>query len=184
MLRHISGSLAMTACATLIATNANAVNFTLTPLDSVQKKPGQNIAFRLDLDPQGSTLLMTGISAPTPFNSGNGTYDSNELSFGQIIPLNFSQFVITPTSIALLLFGVINPIRDGESDFTGVGVNYVNIKNPKEFRFQFVSSPRFDVQPVQAVQGNVPEPLTMFGAAAALGYGVILKRKSSKKTVS
>ena len=30
---------------------------------------------------------------------------------------------------------------------------------------------------------SVPEPLTMLGAAAALGYGVILKRKSSKKTV-
>lgn len=31
---------------------------------------------------------------------------------------------------------------------------------------------------------SVPEPLTMLGAATALGYGVILKRKSSKKTVS
>jgi hypothetical protein len=30
----------------------------------------------------------------------------------------------------------------------------------------------------------VPEPLTILGAAAALGYGVILKRKSSKKTGS
>jgi hypothetical protein len=182
MLRHISVSLAMTACATLIATKANAVNFTLTPLEGVQKNPGQNIAFRLDLDPQGSTVLITGIDAPTPFNSGNGTYDSNELSFGQIIPLSdFSQFVTTPRSIALLLFGVINPIRDGESDFTGVEVNYLNINNPKGYPFQFVSSPTFDVQPVQR---NVPEPLTMFGAAAALGYGVILKRKSSKKTVS
>jgi hypothetical protein len=30
----------------------------------------------------------------------------------------------------------------------------------------------------------VPEPLTIFGAATALGYGAILKRKSSKKKVS
>jgi hypothetical protein len=30
----------------------------------------------------------------------------------------------------------------------------------------------------------VPEPLTMFGAAAALGYGAILKRKYSKNTKS
>jgi hypothetical protein len=30
----------------------------------------------------------------------------------------------------------------------------------------------------------VPEPLTMLGAAAALGYGAILKRKYSKKTES
>jgi hypothetical protein len=31
---------------------------------------------------------------------------------------------------------------------------------------------------------NVPEPLTMFGAAAALGYGAILKRKYSKNIES
>jgi hypothetical protein len=31
---------------------------------------------------------------------------------------------------------------------------------------------------------SVPEPLTILGAATALGYGAILKRKSSKKTVS
>jgi hypothetical protein len=30
----------------------------------------------------------------------------------------------------------------------------------------------------------VPEPLTMFGAVAALGYGAILKRKYSKKIES
>jgi hypothetical protein len=31
---------------------------------------------------------------------------------------------------------------------------------------------------------TVPEPLTMFGTATALGCGVLFKRKSSKKTVS
>jgi hypothetical protein len=31
---------------------------------------------------------------------------------------------------------------------------------------------------------SVPEPLTILGAATAIGYGAILKRKSSKKTVS
>ena len=34
---------------------------------------------------------------------------------------------------------------------------------------------------VESGTESVPEPLTMLGAAAALGYGVILKRKSSKK---
>jgi hypothetical protein len=31
---------------------------------------------------------------------------------------------------------------------------------------------------------SVPEPLTMLGAAAALGYGALLKRESSKKKKS
>jgi hypothetical protein len=35
-----------------------------------------------------------------------------------------------------------------------------------------------------AVSEPVPEPLTIFGAATALGYGAILKRKYSKKTES
>jgi hypothetical protein len=35
-----------------------------------------------------------------------------------------------------------------------------------------------------SVTTDVPEPLTMFGAAAAVGYGAILKRKYSKKIES
>jgi len=36
----------------------------------------------------------------------------------------------------------------------------------------------------EPVPEPVPEPLTMFGAAAALGYGALLKRKYSKNTES
>jgi len=182
MLRHIiSVSLAMTACATLIATKTNAVNFTLTPLDGVQRNPGDKIEFRLDVNPQGSILRFLGFYEPIPFNSGNGTYDSNELSFRQISPLiDFSQLVGERRFLAVFRFEVINPIRDGESDLAGVQLGYVNLTNPTEGGFRFVTIPTFDVQPVR----QVPEPLTIFGAAAALGYGAILKRQSSKKTIS
>jgi hypothetical protein len=43
------------------------------------------------------------------------------------------------------------------------------------------TEPLFDVVPKTE---PVPEPLTMFGAAAALGYGAILKQKYCKKTES
>ena len=70
MLRHIiSVSLAMTACATLIATKANAINFTLTPLDNLQRNPGEDISFILGLDPQnGGGVTILQIFQPTTFN--------------------------------------------------------------------------------------------------------------------
>jgi hypothetical protein len=44
MLRHIiSASLAMTACATLIATKANAVSLTLVPVGILKRNPGDSI---------------------------------------------------------------------------------------------------------------------------------------------
>ncbi len=42
----------------------------------------------------------------------------------------------------------------------------------------------FDYFKLSVTTEPVPEPLTMFGAAAALGYGAILKRKYSKKIES
>jgi hypothetical protein len=53
MLRHIiSVSLAMTACATLIPTKANAATLTLTPVGSLQRNPGDSIEFILTLNPE------------------------------------------------------------------------------------------------------------------------------------
>jgi len=185
MLRHIiSVSLAMTACATLIATKANAINFTLTSFNGLQRDPGGAILFRLALDPESTGLggvEIQRVYEPSGFTSGNGTYDSNELSFIQIIPfIDFSEPVTSPSAIAGLFFRVINSRADGQSDLRSVRVDYRANNVDSSI---LVENATLDVQPTQLVQ-PVPEPLTMFGAAAALGYGAILKRKFSKKTVS
>jgi len=184
MLRHIiSVSLAMTACASLIPTKANAISFTLTPLDSLQRNPGERISFVLRLDPQNDAGLggveIREVYRPNVFDPGRA-YDANELSFIEVLPLfNFSQRRVTiPTNIALLIFNVTNPIRDGQSDVSATRVRYQIGNTISENVTTYGSSNSgLDVQPV-------PEPLTIFGAAAALGYGAILKRKSSKKIES
>ena len=177
MLRHIiSVSLAMTACVTLIATKANAISFTLTPLDNLQKNPGEDISFILSLDPQNDGgITIQQIYQPTTFNPLYGIYDSNELSFLEIIPIvNFSQPVTVPRDIAAFKFKVDNPVKDGESDLRSVRVRYQTSSVETSI---VVGNATLDVEPV-------PEPLTMFGAAAALGYGALLKRKYSKKIES
>jgi hypothetical protein len=174
MLRHIiSVSLAMTACATLIPTKANAFSFTLTPVGSLQRNPGDSIEFLLKvnpIDPRTGSLdeiTIRGIS--------NFYHDFNELSLPQIVI--FNQFLNTKltatTTIARVISNVRQPVKDRQNDIT-VQVNY-----------QLGNS--FGTTPARPTGGDVepvPEPFTMFGAAAALGYGAILKRKYSKNTES
>jgi hypothetical protein len=180
MLRHIiSVSLAMAACVSLIPTKANAINFTLTPLGSLQRNRGDKITFIIGLDPQNQGgVEIQRVYSPSVFNPGNGTYDSSELFFERVQPLiNFSNPVTIPRDIAALLFEVINPRKDGQPDVSA----RVDYKIGNVFGSAFISdnssNSSLDVQPV-------PEPLTMLGAAAALGYGAILKRKYSKKIES
>jgi len=185
MLRHIiSVSLAMAACASLIPTKANAISFTLTPLGGLQRNRDERISFVVRLDPQndgglGGVEIEEVFQPSAFFNPRSGTYDSNELSFIEVLPLfNFGEQPVTrPRDIAAIIFKVTNPIKDGAADVSA-GVRY-RIGN--EIFEQLISdssknSP-LDVQPV-------PEPLTILGAATAIGYGALLKRKSSKKTVS
>ncbi len=189
MLRHIiSVSLAMAACASLIPTKANAISFTLTPLGSLQRNPGDTISFILRLDPQNegglSGVRVLEVYRPNVFDPGRA-YDSNELSSPEIQPLfNFSERRVTvPTNIAALIFNVTNPIRDGLSDVSATRVRYqIGNKITEKVTTYGSSNSGLDVQPVP--EQGVPEPLTMLGAATALGYGAILKRKYSKKIES
>jgi hypothetical protein len=176
MLRHIiSVSLAMTACAAFIPIKANAIDFTLTPLGSLQRSPGERISFILRLDPQGDAGLF-GVQIQDVFNL---RYDSNELSTPAVIPLfTFSERrLTTPTNIAALAFDVTNPIKDGRSDISSITIKYLIDSRRFEQNISYDRVTGLDVQPT-------PEPLTMFGAAAAIGYGAILKRKYSKNTES
>jgi hypothetical protein len=188
MLRHIiSVSLAMTACATLIPIKVNAATFTVvnyatltvTPLDTLRKKTGDSIKFRFSVTPSG----ITNNSITPQFLSF--TYDNSELSFeppNSQNPLNVSgtetafQIVNTQT-IVDLTFKVLQPRKDGQSDLFDAFAWYKldDSTGDSDLKTTFIADGSFDVEPV-------PEPLTMFGAAAALGYGAIFKRKYSKNT--
>jgi len=186
MLRHIiSISLAITAGITFIPTKANAITLTLTPVGSLQRNPGDKISFILRLDPQNKGGLggveIVEIYRPSPFYPTQGIYDGDELSFVEIIPFfDFSRERVTSSrDIAALVFDVINPIKDG--DFGNIDVNArIDYRTSSGINSIITASNgnfSLDVHPV-------PEPLTIFGTATALGCGVLFKRKSSKKTVS
>jgi len=173
MLRHIiSVSLAMTACVSLIPIKANAVTLTLEPVGSLGRNPGESIAFELVLNPnptdlRGLELLII----------DNPWYDRFELSFDRVVELVPIPTVLTTTTTIARFFYTVNsfqPIKDGEADVVAT-VRYRNLGRTVDDIS--TSSSSLDVQPV-------PEPLTIFGAATALGYGAILKRKFSKNTES
>jgi hypothetical protein len=170
MLRHIiSISLAMTACATLLPTKANAATLSLLPIGSLQRNPGDSIEFILTLNPaptSGNGLEILNIDLPD--------YDGNELSLDPMRGWTVPNGVLltNTTTIASFVFNVLQPVRDGNSDVVAAVLYY---NNGQDTYSTTISGPPLDVQPT-------PEPLTMFGAAAALGYGAILKRKYSKKT--
>lgn len=172
MLRHIiSVSLAITACVTLMPTKANAVTLTLTPRGDIPKNVGDLVQFTLTLnpDPSNSNSLI--------FRALRYNYDESELSLRQeLILLEENDEVIDrtiATNIAFFVFKVDNPVKDDYSDFYNVQLDF---QEGGAFGTAY-TYPGGDVQPV-------PEPLTIFGAATAIGYGALLKRKSSKKTVS
>ena len=176
MLRHImSVSLAMTACATFIPTKANAATLTVTPIDTLQKKPGESITFIFSLN---SAQFEVADSFKLTFF--NYSYDKNELSLD---PSRTSQIspntIISNTAIvARVTFNVLQPVKDGEGDLFGSGFYQDSNNDIRNISTEEV----LDVEPVP--EQGVPEPLTILGSATALGYGAILKRKSSKKTAS
>ena len=168
MLRHIiSVSLAMVACATLIPTKVNAATLTVTPGGSIPRNPGSLVEFTFLLDPEPSDLNVLFLET-LQFD-----YDRSELSFsgGTTLPLN--TLLTQPEIIARLTFTVIQPVKDGVSDLFNAKVYFRQGGSPGE------TSPAFagDVEPV-------PEPVTIFGTATAIGCGILFKRKSFKKTVS
>jgi hypothetical protein len=171
----MSVSLAMTTWATFIPTKANAATLTVTPIDTLQKKPGESITFIFSLNP---TQFEVGDSFKLTFF--NYSYDKNELSLdpsrtSQILP---NTIISNTTIVARVTFNVLQPVKDGEGDLFGFGF-YQNSNND----IRNISTEEvLDVEPVP--EQGVPEPLTMLSAATAIGYGALLKRKFSKKTVS
>jgi len=165
MLRHImSIGLAMTACATFIPIKANAATLTVTPVGSILKRTNDSIDFSYLFAPTPGTTAT--LLALFEFR------DADELSSptgGTFVPGTNVTTVITFTSN----FTVLEPVRDGIRD-VWVQLIYRDTDDPTTPKILFGSGG--DVVPV-------PEPLTLFGTATALGCGVLFKQKSSKKRV-
>jgi hypothetical protein len=183
MLRHIVPlSLPMTACATLISPKVDAATFTFTilPVGSLQRNPGDTIEFSVIIDQSALIMKQSVLIEKVIFPP---VFDDKELSFQSLVSKRVSNYTATTTeTIANLFFTVLSGVvKDGETDLIKVDVDY-SFTDPE---LGFISGTTYvsnketilDVEPV-------PEPLTILGAATALGYGAILKRKSSKKTVS
>jgi hypothetical protein len=190
MLRHIiSVSLAITACATFISTKANAATLTAIPVNGLQRNPGDEMKFLLVLNPTSppnNGIQYWGIVSGTSSTRG-WNQDQSELSRrgpGLQNLVNPGASVISTTTVATLTFDVTNPVKDGNSDLFNVqalykeilGLGETGVIEYGEYQLATVSE-TFDVEPV-------PEPLTILGAATALGYGAILKRQSFKNKKS
>jgi hypothetical protein len=179
MLRHIvSVGLAMTACAALIPTKVNAAILTIESspggggsLRQIPAKRGDIIdfIFYLRAEPGNQFVTVQGWEG-IPF------FDTSELE--QVtplqweIPLNFPLDLQIRRIIATWKLKATTPVKDTIPDVSA--------------RLNYEEETRFGLLPGQSPASGsdvvpVPEPLTMFGTAAALGYGVIFKRKYSKK---
>jgi hypothetical protein len=182
MLRQIvSVSLAMTACAIFIPTKANALSLTFAPIGELPKQPGDFITFTISVDPKPyNEVTFTALHRVEGYDGYE--WDDEELDFDNIKMLattyqTFSQ----PGSIAEVTFKARNNLKkDGKKDFFNVAAVFDIIELGAVG--VIAKTDGSDEKIVDIVP--VPEPLTIFGAATALGYGAIFKRKSSKKTVS
>jgi hypothetical protein len=173
MLRHIiSVSLAMTACASLIPIKTNAATLIVRPGGELPRRPGDTIEFIFELNPAPSTAVI--------FKGFSFIGDANELGFraGEGYTIAPNTIINTAIIVATRIFTVRTPVNDepGRGDLNAT-VSYHQSGpsgTPITLRASGTSG---DIVPV-------PEPLTIFGTATALGWGALFKRKSSKKTVS
>jgi hypothetical protein len=161
----------MTACATVIPIKVNAATLSIRPTGEIPKKPGDSIEFTFWVRPEkDSVVILRGWSSLS---------DSSELS--PLTPIQFLVSLNSPVNydrdIARQTFKVLKPVKDGIGDVFAT-LSYDESGPLGDFTDLSISASSGDVVPQQPV----PEPLTMLGAAAALGYGAILKRKYSKNT--
>lgn len=185
MLRQIlSLSLAMTACASLIPTSANAATLTVLPSGEIPKKVNDSIEFTFYLDPEvGLPRRLLGVD----FFDLLFDYDKDELRLRGTIEPRYGSLYF-PYTIARYTFDVLKPIKDGKPDLFNARISYTehyaigtfpNFKTSITFGGDVVPVPEPSI-PVSEPSTSVPEPLTIFGTATALGGIILLKRKSFK----
>jgi hypothetical protein len=100
-----SGGLFITA---LVPTKADAVSLTLTPVGSLERKPGDLIAFTASLNPMGSTIWFQGLNQ---FSS-----DSGELAFANSLGSSSPRGTrVSDTEVVLrFVFRVLEGVRKDE----------------------------------------------------------------------
>jgi PEP-CTERM putative exosortase interaction domain len=184
MLRHIGLiSLAITTCAAFIPIKVNAATLNIRPsnLREVAVQPGDIIDFTFNLRLDSDSVYVTPRSLAATFDSAE-LFQFTELQWlvprGRPIRYDSAN---NNRDIARVTFRVVNPVRNGRSDVWGT-LTYDDYNQNLGREILGLQTQAFgsDVVPVSE---PVPEPLTIFGTAIGLGCGVLLKRKSSKKTV-
>jgi hypothetical protein len=171
----------MTACAALIPTKVNAATLSIRSLPreirgEIQAKPGDLIDFIISLRPEKDSVVI-----PTGWVTLFDTSELSSLTAPQYLvslnaPIAYDP-VYRDKDIIRQRFKVLKPLKDGIGDVFAT-LSYDESGPLGNFTGLSISASSGDVVPQQPV----PEPLTMLGAAAALGYGAILKRKYSKNT--
>jgi hypothetical protein len=152
-------------------TKANAATLTVTTVSvgEAQAMPGEFLTFNYEFTPSTPVRLVA-----TAFG-----FNPQELSFVAELPnppIPIFTIINEPITISRI-YKVLTPIEDGQSDTSGT--IYYNDLDEFGNIIGLSSSTTLgdDIVPV-------PEPLTIFGTATAVGCGVLFKRKSSKKTAS
>jgi hypothetical protein len=177
----VSLSLVMTTCATFIVTKANAATVTFTMEGGEKPKiAGEWVTFIVSLEPDNNVQ--------TWFEDFIGyDFDQEELSDGKkFIPfVSSGDEIKKSTVIGSYTFNVLKGVKKGGGTDFWSGVKYSekigNAKNTHEvWSKTIIDVVPPEAEPPKPPEENTPEPLTMLGAVAALGYGVILKRSSSK----
>lgn len=160
--------LAMTGYAVFMPTKANAATLTFEPTGELQAMTNDSVEFILKLTPNSlSVVKLLGL---------NFTQDNGELSnptAGSTIALNST--ITAEQVIGSRTYNVLTPVKGGGGDvFATVSYEESGPSGTTTVN-SFINGA--DIVPV-------PEPLTIFGTATALGCGALFKRKSSKKIVS
>jgi hypothetical protein len=172
MLRHIAlVGLVITTCTSFVPTKVSAATLTVTPVGELIKKPGEEIEFNFVFTPHTRVRVTA-----TWF-----TYDSTELFLLEESPIRLVPFITSEPITIFQRFSVLTPLKNGQSDATGQ-IYYYELDEFDNLIDFGASNVALGADIVPIPQQPVPEPLTMLGAAAALGYGAILKRKYSKNT--
>ena len=165
----------MAACASLIPTKVYAATLTVVPVGSLKKNPGDSIDFILAFNPQAS------VDKRIEFSRIEFDFDQDELSSAPGSPQQYimpGTIVNFTTTVGRLSFNVIRPTKDGVNDvFARIFYDEIDVSLGTQVPRATLVAGGGDVEPV-------PEPLTIFGTATAIGCGILFKRKSFKKTVS
>jgi hypothetical protein len=179
MLRQIvSLSLAMTACVTFVSTKANAATLTVLPSGEIPKEVNDSIEFTFTYYTQPASTKFLGARI---FNL-LFDYDKDELRLrGTVTPIIADIRTLDPYTIGSYTFDVLKPIKDGKPDLFNATISYTEYYSTATIsNRQTPITSGGDVVPISEPSTAVPEPLTIFGTATALGGGILLKRKSFK----